>query len=187
MKEELFNSTYYRTYKEEENKNQLTGEEDIFCKPDTNKILFPKNNNYDKLSDNGFIPENTYVDDNDIIIGKIIPTKHNIYKYKDTSISMKNNDSGYIDKNYIDTNGNGFKFCKVRIRDAKIPEIGDKFSSRHGQKGTVGMILEQCDMPFTKDGIVPDIIINPHAIPSRMTIAQLLECLLGKKLCIVWL
>jgi DNA-directed RNA polymerase II subunit RPB2 len=176
----LFNSTYYRTYREEENKNQLTGEEDIFCKPDTNKILFPKNSNYDKLSENGFVPENTYVDDNDIIIGKIIPTKHNTYKYKDTSISMKNNDSGYIDKNYIDTNGDGFKFCKVRIRNTKIPEMGDKFSSRHGQKGTVGMILEQCDMPFTKDGIVPDIIINPHAIPSRMTIAQLLECLLGK-------
>ena len=176
----LFNSTYYRTYREEENKNQLTGEEDIFCKPDPNQTLFPKNSNYDKLNKEGFVPENTYVDDNDIIIGKIIPTKHNTYKYKDTSISMKNNDSGYIDKNYIDTNGDGFKFCKVRIRNTKIPEIGDKFSSRHGQKGTVGMILEQCDMPFTKDGIVPDIIINPHAIPSRMTIAQLLECLLGK-------
>ena len=176
----LFNSTYFRTYKEEVNKNQLTGEEDIFCNPDFNETLFPKNNNYDKLNENGFVPENTYVDDDDIVIGKIIPTKHNKYKYKDTSISMKNNDKGYIDKNYIDTNGNGFKFCKVRIRDVKIPEIGDKFSSRHGQKGTVGMILDQCDMPFTKDGIVPDIIINPHAIPSRMTIAQLLECLLGK-------
>ena len=176
----LFNSTYYRTYREEENKNQLTGEEDIFCKPDKNNILFPKNSNYDKLSEDGFVSKNTYVDDTDVIIGKITPTKHNTYKYKDTSISMKNNDSGYVDKNYIDTNGDGFKFCKVRIRNTKIPEIGDKFSSRHGQKGTVGMILEQCDMPFTKDGIVPDIIINPHAIPSRMTIAQLLECLLGK-------
>lgn len=176
----LFSSTYYRTYRQEENKNQLTGEEDIFCKPDSNQTLFPKNNNYSKLNDDGFVPENTYVDDNDIIIGKIIPTKHNTYKYKDTSIIMKNNDDGYIDKNYIDINGNGYKFCKVRIRNIKIPEIGDKFSSRHGQKGTVGMILEQCDMPFSKDGIVPDIIINPHAIPSRMTIAQLLECLMGK-------
>ena len=176
----LFNSTYYRTYREEESKNQLTGEEDIFCKPDKNNILFPKNSNYDKLDVDGFVPENTFVDDSDIIIGKITPTKHNVYKFKDSSINVKNNDSGYIDKNYVDLNGDGFKFCKIRIRNTKIPEIGDKFSSRHGQKGTVGMILEQSDMPFTKDGIVPDIIINPHAIPSRMTIAQLLECLLGK-------
>ncbi len=176
----LFNSTYYRTYKEEENKNQLTGEEDKFCKPDLDNTLFPKNNNYDKLESDGFIKKDTYIDDNDIIIGKIIPIKNNDYKYKDTSICIKNNESGYIDKNYIDTNGSGFKFCKVRIRSIKLPEIGDKFSSRHGQKGTVGMVLEQCDMPFTKDGITPDIIINPHAIPSRMTVAQLLECLLGK-------
>ena len=176
----LFNSTYYRTYKEEENKNQLTGEEDKFCKPDLNNTLFPKNNNYDKLQETGFIKENTPVNDNDIIIGKIIPIKHNDYKYKDTSICMKNNDSGFIDKIYINTSGDGFKFCKVRTRSIKIPEIGDKFSSRHGQKGTVGMVINQCDMPFSKDGIVPDIIINPHAIPSRMTVAQLLECLLGK-------
>jgi len=176
----LFNSTFYRTYKEEENKNQLTGDEDRFCKPDINKILFPKNSNYDKLESDGFVKENTYIDDNDIIIGKIIPIKHKEYNYKDTSISIKNHESGYIDKNYININGDGFKFCKIRIRSTKIPDIGDKFSSRHGQKGTVGMIYDQCDMPFSKDGITPDIIINPHAVPSRMTIAQLLECILGK-------
>ena len=176
----LFTSTFYRSYKEEENKNQLTGEEDKICKPDKDNILFPKNCNYEKLQENGFVKENTYVDDNDIIIGKVIPIKHSDYKYKDTSISIKNNEKGYIDKNYVSTNGDGFKFCKVRVRNMKIPEIGDKFSSRHGQKGTVGMIYEQCDMPFSKDGIVPDIIINPHAIPSRMTIAQLFECIIGK-------
>ena len=176
----LFSSTFYRCYKEEENKNQLTGEEDKFCKPDINNILFPKNNNYDKIQENGFVKENTYVDDNDIIIGKIIPIKHPTYKYRDTSISVKNNESGYVDKNYVNINGDGFKFCKVKIRSIREPEIGDKFSSRHGQKGTVGMIYDQCDMPFSKEGIVPDIIINPHAIPSRMTIAQLFECILGK-------
>ena len=176
----LFLSTFYRCYKEEENKNQLTGEEDKFCKPDTDNVLFPKNCNYNKLQSNGFVKENTFVDKNDIIIGKVIPIKHNEYKYRDTSINVKNNEEGYIDKNYININGEGFKFCKVKIRSSYKPSIGDKFSSRHGQKGTIGMIYDQCDMPFTKDGIVPDIIINPHAIPSRMTIAQLLECIIGK-------
>jgi DNA-directed RNA polymerase II subunit RPB2 len=176
----LFASTFYRTYKEEEKKNQLSGEEDIFCKPEMDGLLFPKPCNYDKLNESGFVPENTYVDDNDIIIGKVMPLKNNEYKYRDSSVSIKNNENGYIDSNYIDTNGDGYKFCKVKIRSSRIPDIGDKFSSRHGQKGTIGMVYNEQDMPFSKDGIVPDIIINPHAIPSRMTIAQLLECVVGK-------
>jgi len=176
----LFASTFYRTYKAEEKKNQLSGEEDIFCKPDMDGLLFPKPCNYEKLNENGFVPENTYVDDNDIIIGKVMPLKNPEYKYRDSSVSIKNNENGYIDANYIDTNGDGYKFCKVKIRSTRIPDIGDKFSSRHGQKGTIGMVYREHDMPFSKDGIVPDIIINPHAIPSRMTIAQLLECIVGK-------
>lgn len=176
----LFTSTFYRCYREEEKKNQLTGEEDIFCKPNMEDILFPKHKNYEKLEENGFVKKNTYVDENDIIIGKVMPIKNNSYQYRDTSISVRNNEKGYVDNIYTNTNGDGFKFCKVKIRSTKYPEIGDKFSSRHGQKGTCGIIYEQCDMPFTKDGIVPDIIVNPHAIPSRMTIAQLLECILGK-------
>uniref|UniRef100_A0A6C0CXS1 DNA-directed RNA polymerase n=1 Tax=viral metagenome TaxID=1070528 RepID=A0A6C0CXS1_9ZZZZ len=180
----LFSSTFYRCYKSEEKKNQLTGEEDIFCKPNISEVLFPKPCNYNKLGDDGFVPTNTYVDDNDIIIGKIMPTKHADYKYRDNSIVLKNNENGYIDSNYIDVNSDGYKFSKTRIRDERKPDIGDKFSSRHGQKGTVGMILAQEDMPYSKDGIVPDIIINPHAIPSRMTIAQLMECILGKVCCL---
>ena len=180
----LFASTFYRTYKEEERKNQLSGEEEKFCRPDKSKLLFPKPCNYSKLNDNGFVDKNTYVNEEDILIGKVIPIKNsNDYNYKDNSISLRKNENGFIDENFITTNGDGYNICKTRIRSFRKPEIGDKFSSRHGQKGTVGMVYNQEDMPFSSNGIVPDIIINPHAIPSRMTIAQLIECILGKVCC----
>ena len=181
----LFNSTFYRTYKDEEKKNQLSGEEEKFMKTDKSNLLFPKPYNYEKINSNGFINKNIPVNDNDIIIGKVIPNKkkEDKYKYVDSSTSVRKNEKGFTDNQYINNNSEGYKICKVKIRELRYPDIGDKFSSRHGQKGTVGMIYDQEDMPFTKDGIVPDIIINPHAIPSRMTIAQLFETILGKATC----
>ena len=181
----LFSSTFYRTYKDEEKKDQLTGLEDNFCSPDKDKLLFPKPCNYDKLTENGVVKPNTYVSSDDIIIGKTTPIsdKKSDYLYRDSSISPRSNESGFIDDNLIGINNDGFRFCNTRLRKTKIPQIGDKFSSRHGQKGTCGMVYRQEDMPRTKDGIVPDIIMNPHAVPSRMTIAQLLECILGKTGC----
>ncbi len=180
----LFASTFYRTYKDEEKKNQLSGEEEKFCKPDKSKLLFPKPCNYSKLNHQGFIDKDTYVCEDDILIGKVIPIKDDPnYDYKDNSITLRKNENGYIDENYITTNSDGYNICKTRIRSFRKPQIGDKFSSRHGQKGTIGMIYNPEDMPFSSNGIIPDIIINPHAIPSRMTIAQLIECILGKVCC----
>ena len=182
----LFRSTFYRTYKDEEKKNQLTGEEEKFCRPIRNITRSIKPGDYSKLNENGFAKINSKMKGNDIIIGKVTPIKqigenmNDKKKFKDNSTSLRSSEEGFIDKIYLNKNGEGYSFVKVRVRSERIPTIGDKFSSRHGQKGTVGIVLNQEDMPFTKDGIVPDIIINPHAIPSRMTIAQLIETLMGK-------
>ena len=182
----LFLATIYHTEKDEDKK--VHGVEEMRCKPDPTKTKNVKFANYNKVNSNGVIPENTLVEDKDVIISKVVPIKENkndftkTIKYSDESHVYKTNEETYIDKNYIDTNGDGYNFCKVRLRNHRKPVIGDKFSSRHGQKGTIGNIIPEKDMPFTADGLKPDIIINPHAIPSRMTIAQLKETLLGKVL-----
>jgi DNA-directed RNA polymerase II subunit RPB2 len=210
----LFRSFFYRTYKDEEKKNQASGEEERFCKPDPALTKQLKLANYDKLAEDGIVPENTYVSQEDVLIGKIAPIRLRApdgaalagvthatlqamsgaaaaaaveaaggKRYKDVSKLLRNNETGFVDKIYRGRNGEGYTFVKIRVRSERVPTIGDKFSSRHGQKGTVGMILEPWDMPQTKDGIIPDIIINPHCIPSRMTIAQLMETLMGKVCC----
>lgn len=344
----LFRSIFYRTYKDEEKKNQSSGEEERFCQPDVALTKQLRHANYDKLAEDGFVPEQTFVDNDDILIGKVVPLKvptgmvlpAGSKKFRDVSRMMKNNETGYVDKIFKNRNGEGYSFVKIRMRQDRIPEIGDKFcltadhdvltqergwigiaslrdgehvaqlakgtrtveyvvptarhqfdhvgemyeivcekgtllvspehkvyygtkdlegglelakvlyersltkklwmydelhqqhtivkitkyesnpcgdkiycvtvpnhvflvrrintstepsfaeqafwtgnSSRHGQKGTCGLILKPEDMPRTASGLIPDIIINPHAIPSRMTIAQLLETVLGKLAC----
>ena len=178
-----FRSTFYRSYREDEKKQQSSGKEEKFTNPDPSFTKNIKPCNYDKLDTTGFVPKDTYVCGDDIIIGKVFPIKpeHDKNKvYRDSSTALRSNEDGYIDNIYINRNNEGNRFCKVRVRSERIPTVGDKFSSRHGQKGTVGMVYQQQDMPYTKSGLVPDLIMNPHAVPSRMTIAQLLECLLGK-------
>lgn len=182
----LFMATIYHTEKDED--KNIIRDEIIRCKPDKTKTKGIKFGNYEKLNNDGFIPENNLVENRDVIIAKIIPIKENrndptkTIKYEDQSKTFRTTEETYIDKNYTGRNGDGYNFAKVRVRILRKPTYGDKFSSRHGQKGTCGNIIPECDMPFTKEGLRPDIIINPHAIPSRMTIAQLKETLLGKVL-----
>jgi intein/homing endonuclease len=187
----LFRSIFYRTYKDEEKKNQSSGEEERFCKPDPAITKQMRHSKYTKLATDGFVPENTYVDSNDILIGKVVPLRVptgmvlpvGAKQYRDVSRTMRNNETGWVDKIFKNRNGEGYSFVKIRMRQDRIPEIGDKFSSRHGQKGTCGLIVNAEDMPQTASGLIPDIIINPHCIPSRMTIAQLMETLLGRLGC----
>jgi DNA-directed RNA polymerase II subunit RPB2 len=183
----LFQATIYHTERDED-KQKINGDEEIRCKPDPNKTKGMKFANYNKVNSKGVIPENTRVENRDVIISKITPIKENrndhtkVIKYEDQSRIYKTDEETYIDKNYIDRNGDGYNFAKVRLRTVRKPVIGDKFSSRSGQKGTIGNIIPEENIPFTQDGLKPDLILNPHAIPSRMTIAQLKETLLGKVL-----
>jgi len=183
----LLQITITHTEKDED-KQKINGDEEIRCKPDITKTKGMKFGNYNKVNSKGVVPENTLIENRDIIIAKVTPIKENrndhtkLIKYEDGSRQYRTVEETYIDKNYIDRNGDGYSFAKVRLRSLRKPVIGDKFSSRHGQKGTVGNIIPEEDMPFTSNGVRPDIIINPHAIPSRMTIGQLKETLLGKVL-----
>ena len=183
----LFVSTFYRTFREQNNKNHSTGEEEFFCRPDPAVTRNMKPHNYEKVGPSGFVDENTPVEGGDVIVGKCMPQKqgHTVTN-KDTSVALKSNERGFVDRNcygnrhFTNVTGDGYTFAKVRIRQERIPTIGDKVSSRHGQKGTIGMRYREEDMPFTSSGIIPSLIMNPHAIPSRMTIGQLMEAIESK-------
>ena len=182
----LFMATIYHTEKDE-GSNSVNCTEEIRCKPDPSITKGMKiGANYNKVNQKGLIPENVLVNNRDIIISKVLPINKNEptkqLKYEDHSVMYRSSvdEETYVDKNYIDKNGNGYPISKTRLRTLRFPVVGDKFSSRHGQKGTIGSIIPEADMPFTANGVRPDIIINPHAIPSRMTIGQLKETLLGK-------
>ena len=180
----LFRTTIYTTYEAEEEKevkHEIVMKEKTFTNIDKlNDVMGIKPDmDYSKLDDQGMIPENTEVDDRTVLIGQTEMADQKGGR-KDCSKVPKKGQLGTVDKTFMTEGEEGQRIAKVRIREERIPNIGDKFASRAGQKGTIGMVIPEANMPFTKDGIRPDMIINPHALPSRMTIGQMIECIVGK-------
>lgn len=185
-----FTVTSYRTICDTEKKSGMYTFETIGVPPQTSTGIKPdhqgffkrKNCDYGLLDDRGIVKKGTHVKKGDLIIGKVLTktTKSGEEKKTDCSICIKQGEEGIVDAVHVSINPNGYKMVKIVIRHQRMPEIGDKVASRAAQKGTIGAIYSQEDMPFNREGITPDIIINPHCIPSRMTTNQLMECVLGK-------
>jgi len=178
----IFRTTYLSMYEAREESSKITGTSSSkFANIEKNNVIKKKADyDYSHLDDYGMIKENTELNDKTILIGKINSNLENRDVWIDDSVKPKKGQLGYVDKAFITLGEEGFNIAKVRVREERIPAIGDKMASRAGQKGTLGLIIPEDDMPFTSDGIRPDLIINPHAIPSRMTIGQIVESLFGK-------
>ena len=177
----IFRTTYYSMYESREESSKITGmNSSKFANIEKNNVIRKKQGfDYSYLDDYGLVKENTELNDKIIVIGKMDSNLENKDVWIDSSVKTKKGQLGFVDKSFITNGEEGFNIAKVRIREERIPAIGDKMASRAGQKGTLGLIIPEENMPFTKDGIRPDLIINPHALPSRMTIGQIVESLFG--------
>ena len=184
----LFRTTYFTTYEAHETETKIGSItiESRFLDVEKNNVVGQKiGYDYGHLDAQfGLVKENTKVDEKTIIMGKATNSLISSEFLIDESIAPKKGQMGFIDKSFLTEDEEGRRLAKIRIRNDRTPKIGDKFCSRAGQKGTIGIILPEADMPFTAEGLRPDIIVNPHAFPSRMTIGHLVEALIAKVCCI---
>lgn len=184
----LARSTFFRPYVVEELRYS-GGLVDEICTPNKEVKGYRSEHDYRLLEDDGIITPEAYVKEEDVIVGKTSPPRFlgemeefaiAASKRRESSATIRHGEHGIVDGVIVTENEEGNRLVQVRIRHHRIPEVGDKFASRHGQKGVIGRVVPHSDMPFTVSGITPDIIFSPHSIPSRMTISHLLEILGGK-------
>lgn len=177
-----------KTYETEE-RQYPGGQKDRIELPNPTVVGYRGEEVYAKLGEDGIVMPETEVHERDVLVGKTSPPRFleeiSVFgaveeKKRESSLALKAREHGKVDSVLVTEGPSGNRLVKVKVRSVKIPETGDKFASRHGQKGVIGLVVPQEDMPFTKDGVVPDMIVNPHAIPSRMTAGHLLETLGGK-------